>query len=90
MTGGSLNIKLVVEKSPLDLSTDDVLLSVDRSHDEASGNPPKQHAFEAVEEVPEDDDDTNLDEDFSENDAWPLMMKNTTKHSLVIVRHETS
>ena len=110
MTGGSLNIKLV-EKSLLDLFTDDVLQSVDRSRGKDSGNPRKQHAFEAVGEVPEDDDDTYLDEDFSENDdsyidedgnflaneqivsdidgdLGPLMMKNTTKHSLVIVRHE--
>ena len=67
MTGGSLNIKLV-EKSLLDLFTDDVFQSVDRSHGKDSGNPRKQHAFKAVEEVPEDDDDTYLDEDFSEND----------------------
>ena len=33
-----------------------------------SGNPRKQHAFEAVEEIPEDDDDTYLDDDFSKND----------------------
>ena len=111
ITGGSLNIKLV-EKSLLDLFTDDVLQSVDRFHGKDSGNPRTQHAFEEVEEVPEDDDDTYLDEDFSENDdpyidedgnflqtskscltltmTWPLMMKNTTKHSLVIVRHEIS
>ena len=31
-------------------------------------NPRKQHAFEAFEEVPEDDDDTYLDDDLSEND----------------------
>ena len=37
MTGGSLNIKLV-EKSLLDLFTDDVLQSVDRSHGKDSGN----------------------------------------------------
>ena len=67
MTGGSLNIKLV-EKSLLDLFTDDVLQSVGRSHGKDSGNPRKQHAFDAVEEVPEDDDDTYLVEDFSEND----------------------
>ena len=58
MTGGSLNIKLM-EKSLLDLFTDDVLQSVDRSHGKDSGNPRKQHAFDAV-------DDTCLD-DFSEN-----------------------
>ena len=63
MTRGSLNIKLV-EESLLDLFTDDVLQSVDRSHGKDSGNPRKQHAFEAIEEVPEDDDDTY----FSEND----------------------
>ena len=67
MTRGSLNIKLV-EKSLLDLFTDDVLQSVDRSHGKDSGNPRKQHAFQAVEEVPEDDDDTYLDENSSEND----------------------
>ena len=67
MTGGSLNIKLV-EKSLLDLFTDDVLQSVDRSHGKDSGNLRKQHAFEAVEEIPENDDDTYLDDDFSEND----------------------
>ena len=67
MTGGSLNIKLVA-KSLLDLFTDDVLQSVDRSHGKDSGNPRKHHASEAVEEIPEDDDDTSLDEDFSEND----------------------
>ena len=38
------------------------------SHGKDSGNPRKQHAFEAVEEVPEDDDDTNPDDDFSAND----------------------
>ena len=57
MTGGSLNIKLV-EKSLLDLFTDDVLQSVDRSRGKDSGNPRKQHALEAIEKVPEDDDDT--------------------------------
>ena len=55
-------------KSLLDLFTDDVLQSVDRSHGKDSGNPRKQHAFEAVEEIPEDDGDTYLDDDFSEND----------------------
>ena len=111
MTEGSLNIKLV-DKSLLNLFTDDVLQSVDRSYGKDSGNPRKQHAFEAIEEIPEDDDDTYLDDDFSENDdpyideaeislrtekscltltmTWPLMMRNTTKHSLAIVRHETS
>ena len=64
MSGGSLNIKLV-EKSLLDLFTDDVLQPVDRSHGKDSGSPRKQHAFEAIEEIPEDDDDTH---DFSEND----------------------
>ena len=67
MTGGSLNIKFV-EKSLLDLFTDDVLQSGDRSHGKDSGNPRKEHAFEAVEEVPEEEDDTYLDEDFSKND----------------------
>ena len=112
MTGGSLNIKLV-EKSLLDLFTDDVLQSLDRSRGKVSGNPRKKLAFEVVEEVPQDDDDTYLDEDLSEKTmirtsmktetslqtnkscltltmAWLLMMKNTTKHSLVIVRHEIS
>ena len=40
MTGGSLNIKLV-EESLLDLFTDDVLLSVDRSHGKDDGISPK-------------------------------------------------
>ena len=56
------------EKSLLDLFTDDVLQSVDRSHGKDSGNPRKQHAFGAVEEFPEDDDDIYLDDDLSEND----------------------
>ena len=67
MTGGSLNVKLV-EKALLDLLTDDVLQSVDRSHGNDVGNPRKQHAFEAVEEIPEDDDDATFDDDLSEND----------------------
>ena len=67
MTGGSLDIKLV-DKSLLDLFTDDVLQSVDRSHGKDPGYPRKQHAFEAIEEIPEDDDDTHLNDDFSEND----------------------
>ena len=67
MTGGSLNVKLV-EMSLLDLFTDDVLQSVDRSHGKDSGNPRKPQACETVEEVPEDDDDTLFDEDLSEND----------------------
>ena len=66
MIRGSLNIKLV-EKSLLDLFSADVLQSVDRSRGKDSGNPRKQHAFQAVEEIPEDDDDTHLDDDFSEN-----------------------
>ena len=41
MTGGSLNIKLA-EKSLLDLFTDDVLQSVDRSHGNDSGNTRKR------------------------------------------------
>ena len=45
----------MLKKSLLDLFTNDVLQSVDRSHGK-------------VEEVPEDDDDTYLDEDLSEND----------------------
>ena len=67
MTGGRLNIKLV-ETSLLDLFTDDVFQSVDRSHGKDFENPREQHAFKAVEEIPEDDDDTYLDDDFSEND----------------------
>ena len=111
MTGGSLHIKLV-EKSLLDLYTDGVLLSVDRSHGKDSGNPRKQNAFEASEEVPEDDEDTYLERTSAKTMirtsmktetslqtsqscltltmTWPLMMKNTTKHSLVVVRHEIS
>ena len=50
------------------LFTDDVFQSVDRSHGKDSGNPRKQHEFEAVGEIPEDDDDTYLDDDFSEVD----------------------
>ena len=41
---------------------------VNRSHGKDSGNSRKQHAFDAVEEIPEDDDDTYLHDDFSEND----------------------
>ena len=67
MTGGSLNIKLVEISLP-DLFTDEVLQSVDRSHGKDSGKPRKQHAFEAIEKIPADDDDTHLDDDFSEND----------------------
>ena len=44
MTGGSLNIKLV-EKSLLDLFTDDVLQSVDRSHGKESGKSKKATRF---------------------------------------------
>ena len=66
-TGGSLNVKLV-EKSLLDLFTDDVLESVDRSLGKDSGNPRKQHASEAIEEIPEDDDETHLNDDYSEDD----------------------
>ena len=67
MTGGSLSIKLV-GKSLLDLFTDVVLQSADHSYGKYSRNPRKQHAFETIEEVSEDDDDTYLDEDLSEND----------------------
>ena len=67
MTRSSLNIKLV-EKSLLDLFTDDVLQSIDRSHGKDSGNPAEEQALEAIEEIPEDDDDTHLDDGFSEND----------------------
>ena len=89
--------------------TDVVLQSVDRYHDKDSGNPRKQHAFEAIEEVPQGDD-TYLDEDLSENDDPytdedgnflaneqivsdiddDMALDDTTKHSLVIVRHEIS
>ena len=62
MTGGSLNIKLV-EKSLSDLFADDVLQSVDRPHGKDSGHLRKQNAFEAIEQIPEDDNDTHLDED---------------------------
>ena len=65
MTGRSLNVKLV-EKALLDLLTDDVLQSVDRSHGKDVGNPSSN--FEAVEEIPEDDDDATFDDDLSEND----------------------
>ena len=44
MTEGSLNIKLV-EKSLLDLFTDDVLQSVDRSHGKESGKSKKAARF---------------------------------------------
>ena len=62
-----LNIKLV-DKSLLDLFIDDVFQSVGRSHGKYSGNPRKQHAFEAIEEIPEDDDETHLNDDYSAND----------------------
>ena len=67
MTRSSLNIKLV-GKSLLDLFTDDVLQSIDRYYGKDSGNPSEEQALEAIEEIPEDDDDTHLDDDFSEND----------------------
>ena len=67
MTGGSLSIKLV-EKSLLDLFTDYVFQSVDRYPGKDSGNPRMQHAFEAIEEVPEDADETHLDDDYSDDD----------------------
>ena len=112
MTGGSLNIKLV-EQSLLDLFTDDVLQSVGRSHGKDSGNPRKQHAFEAIEERFQRTTTTLISMRTSANTmirtsmktetslqtskscltltmTWPLMMKNTTKHPLVIVRHEIS
>ena len=67
MTGGSLNIKLV-EKSLLvcspTMSSSQLIALMARTLE----NPRMQHAFEAVEEIPEDDDDTYLDDDFSEND----------------------
>ena len=67
ITRSNLKIKLV-ENFLLDLFTDDVLQSIDRSHGKNSGNPAEEHAFEAIEEIPEDDDDTHLDDGFSEND----------------------
>ena len=67
MTGSSLNLKLV-EKSLLDLFTDDLLQSVDRSHGKDSGNPRKQHASEAIEEIPESDDETHLNDDHRDDD----------------------
>ena len=67
MTGGNLNVKLV-EKALLDLFTDDVLQSVDRSRGRDVGNPRKKHAFEAVQKIPEDDDDATFDDDLNEND----------------------
>ena len=48
--------------------TDDVLQSVGHSHGKDAGNPRKQHAFEAVEEIPEDDDEVTFDDDLSAND----------------------
>ena len=67
MTGASLSIRLV-EKSLLDLfANDDVLQSVDRSHGKDSGNSRKQHAVEAIEEVPEDDG-THLNDDDRDDD----------------------
>ena len=69
MEGGNLGIKLF-EKSLLDLFTDDVLQSVDRSHGKESGNSRKQHVFEAIEKVPEDEDETHLDDDYSDDDPY--------------------
>ena len=66
-TGGSLSVKLV-EKSLLDLFTDDVLQSVDRSHGKDSGNSLKQHAFVAIGQLPEDDDGIHLNDDDSDDD----------------------
>ena len=63
----SLNIKLG-EKSLLDLFTDDVLQSVDPSHGKDSRNPRQQHAFGANGEIPEDDDETHLNDDYSVED----------------------
>ena len=67
MAGGSLKVKLV-EKAYLDLFTEDALQSVDRSHGKVAGNLRKQHDFEAVEEIPEDDDDATCNDDLNEND----------------------
>ena len=66
MARGSLNVRLV-EKVLLDLFTEDALQSIDRSHGKNAGNLRKQHAFEAVEEIPEDDDAT-CDDDLSQNE----------------------
>ena len=110
MTRGSLNIKLV-EKSLLDLFTDDVLQSVDRSHGKYSGNPRKQQAFElkrfqrtmttptSMRTSAKTMIRTSMKTETSLQTSkswltltmtWPFMMKNATKHSLVIVRHEIS
>ena len=48
--------------------TDDVLQSVGRSHGKDAGNPRKQHASEAVEEILEDDGEVTFDDELSEND----------------------
>ena len=67
MTGGSPSVKLV-EKAVIHLFTDDVLQSVDRSQGKDSGNSRRQHACEVIEEVPEEDDGTHMNEDESEVD----------------------
>ena len=78
MTGGSLNIKLV-EKSLLDLFTDDVVQSVDRSHGKDSGNSRKQHAFDAKTMIRTSmKTETSLQTSKScltLTTTWPLMMK---------------
>ena len=96
-TGGSLSVKLV-EKSLLDLFTDDVLQSVDRSHGKDSGNSRKKHAFDDDDDD-DDDDDPYVDEDghflrmkmscLTLTMTWPSMTRNTTMASWVIARRET-
>ena len=112
MTVGSLNIKLV-EKSLLDLFTDDVLQSVDRSHGARILEIPESitllrqlKRFQRTMTTPISmrtsaktmirtsmKTETSLQTSKScltLTMTWPLMMKNTTKHSSVIVRHEIS
>ena len=50
------------------LFTDDVLQSVDHSQGKDSGNSLRQHAFEAIEEAPEEDDGSHMIEDDNEGD----------------------
>ena len=62
----AVSVSNLSSKSLLDLFTDDVLQSVDPSHGKDSGNSRKQHAFEAIEEVPEETDGHHLNEDDSD------------------------
>ena len=50
------------------LFTDGVLQSVDRSQGKDSVNSKRQHAFEAIEEAPEEDGGTHMIEDDNEGD----------------------